>query len=187
MNKKTTEFDTYYRTFAQKLYGLAFKMVNNQQDAFDIVQESFIKAYQNWEKFRGDSAVSTWLYKITLNLSYDFLKKRNRANILPVEKDFEDKRIIANDRRVMESDKMEKIKEEIENLTPKQKSIFILKSYDELTYQEIAKIMNSRVGTIKATYFQVIQKIKKNIGEKNQNPSKNIGAREVDKNVLQKI
>ncbi len=176
MNKKTTEFDEYYRLFAQKLYGVAFKMVSNQQDALDIVQESFIRAYQNWAKFRGDSAVSTWLYKITLNLSYDFLKKRGRANILPVEKDFEDRRVVPNDRRIMDSDRMEKIKKEIDNLTPKQKSIFILKSYDELTYREIARIMNSRIGTIKATYFQVIQKIRKNVSDK-----------EVGKNVLQEI
>jgi RNA polymerase sigma-70 factor, ECF subfamily len=167
MNKKATEFDTYYRMFAQKLYGVAFKMVNNQQDALDIVHEGFIRAYQNWEKFRGDAAVSTWLYKITLNLSYDFLKKQRRANLLPIEKDFEDKRVIPDDRRVMESDRIERIKAEIKNLTPKQKSIFILKSYEELTYEEIAKIMHSRVGTIKATYFQVIQKIKKRLGEKN--------------------
>ena len=167
MKKKTTDFDEYYRLFAQKLYGVAFKMVNNQQDALDIVQESFIKAYQNWEKFRGDAAVSTWLYKIALNLSYDFLKKRSRANLMPIEKDFEDKRIIPNDRKVMESDSLERIKAEVENLTPKQKAIFILKSYDELTYCEIARIVNSRVGTVKATYFQVIQKIRKNMGEKN--------------------
>ena len=167
MNKKTAEFDEYYRMFAQKLHGLAFKMTGNRQDALDIVQESFIKAYGNWEKFRGDSAVSTWFYRITLNLSYDFLKKRSRANILPVEKDFEDKRVVPDDRRVMESDRIEKIRKEIENLTPKQKSIFILKSYDELTYKEIAKIMHSSVGTIKATYFQSVQKIRKNMEGKN--------------------
>lgn len=166
MKNKTAEFDEHYRMFAQKLYGLAFKMVNNQQDALDIVQESFTKAYRNWGKFRGDSAVSTWLYKITLNLSYDFLKKRSRLNFLHIDKDFEDRRIVPDDRRIMDSDRMEKIKREINNLTPKQKAIFILKSYDELTYKEIARITNSRVGTIKATYFQVIQKIKKNVGEK---------------------
>lgn len=165
MKKKTVEFDEYYRMFAQKLYGVAFKMVNNQQDALDIVQESFIKAYQNWEKFRGDSAVSTWLYRIVLNRSYDFLKKRSRANILPIEKDFEDSKAIPDDRMVMQSDRMEEIRKEIENLTPRQKSIFILKSYDGLTYEEIARIMNRRVGTIKATYFQAIQKIKRNLGE----------------------
>jgi len=166
MDNKTTAFDEYYRTFAKKLYGVAFRMVSNKEDALDIVQESFVKAYQNWEKFRGDSAVSTWLYKITLNLSYDFLKKRMKSNTLPVEKDFEDPRICINEKKIIESDMINIIKKEVEALTPKQKSIFILKSYDELTYKEIAKITNSRIGTVKATYFQIVQKIKKNVCDK---------------------
>lgn len=166
MNNKTADFDEYYREFAKKLYSLAFKMVNNQHDAMDIVQESFIRAYKNWDKFRGDAAVSTWLYKITLNLSYDFLNRRGRVNILPVTRDFEDRRIRSGEKELMKSDMIDAIKREVDSLTPKQKSIFIMKSYDELTYREIAKIMNSRVGTIKASYFQIVQKIKKSVGTK---------------------
>jgi len=163
MNNKTADFDEYYREFAKKLYALAFRMVNNQHDAMDIVQESFVKAYKNWDKFRGDAAVSTWLYKITLNLSYDFLNRRGRVSILPVTKDFEDRRIRGGEKEIMKSDMIDIIKKEVDSLTPKQKSIFIMKSYDELTYKEIAKIMNSRIGTIKASYFQIVQKIKKSV------------------------
>jgi len=163
------EFDEYYRMFAKKLYALAFRMVKNQQDAMDIVQESFMKAYQNWGKFRGDSAVSTWLYKITLNLSYDFLKKRGRIVQLPEKKDFEDTKIRANEKEIIKSDMIDIIKNALETLTPKQKSIFMLKSYDELTYKEIAKIMKSRVGTIKASYFQIVQKIRKSVYDKEVN------------------
>lgn len=162
-NKKRV-FEEYYRDNAGKLYGVAFRMVNNRQDAMDIVQESFVRAYQNWEKFRNEAAVSTWLYKITLNLSYDFLKKRSRDGVLPIEKDFEDKRLHIGERDIINSDISDEIKKKINNLTPKQKMVFILKCYEELTYEEIARITKSRVGTVKATYFQVIQKIKKNIG-----------------------
>ena len=90
--EKKTGFDACYRMYAQKMYGLAFKMVHNRQDALDIVQESFIRAYENWHKFRGDSAVSTWLFKITLNQSYDYLRKRQREKTVEMDRDFEDRR-----------------------------------------------------------------------------------------------
>ncbi|HOL21852.1 MAG TPA: RNA polymerase sigma factor [bacterium] len=164
--EKKIAFEGFYKEYAGKLYGVAFRLVNNRQDAMDIVQESFVRAYQNWEKFRNESAVSTWMYKITLNLSYDFLKKRSRNGTLPVEKDFEDERLHISEKNIIESDMADNIKKEIDNLTPKQKAVFILKCYEELTYEEIARITKSRVGTVKATYFQVIQKIKKNLGGK---------------------
>jgi len=166
-DEKKIVFEGFYRDYAGKLYGVAFRMVNNRQDAMDIVQESFIRAYKNWEKFRNESAVSTWLYKITLNLSYDFLKKRSRDGILPIEKDFEDRRLDeCHEKDIINADIVDSIKKEIDNLTPKQKTVFILKCYEELTYEEIARITNSRVGTVKATYFQVLQKIRKNLGGK---------------------
>lgn len=164
--RKRIVFDEYYRQNAGRLYNVAFRMVNNRQDAMDIVQESFVRAYQNWENFRNEAAVSTWLYRITLNLSYDFLKRRSKTGTLPVEKDFEDTRLNIGEKDIINSDILDRVKKEIDNLTPKQKMVFILKCYEELTYEEIARITKSRIGTVKATYFQVIQKLKKNLGGK---------------------
>lgn len=168
-DEKQRVFEEFYKEYAGKLYSVAFRMVNNRQDAMDIVQESFVRAYKNWEKFRSESAVSTWLYKITLNLSYDFLNKKTNKGLLPIEKDFEDEKLHIGEQNLINSDRLDSIKKEIDNLTPKQKMVFILKCYEELTYEEIAKITKSRVGTIKATYFQVIQKIKKNLGGSKKN------------------
>jgi len=163
-DEKKIVFEGFYRDYAGKLYGVAFRMVNDRQDAMDIVQESFIRAYKNWEKFRNESAVSTWLYRITLNLSYEFLKKRSKDGTLPIEKDFEDRRLNVGEKDIINADIADSIKKEIDNLTSKQKTVFILKCYEELTYEEIARITKSRVGTVKATYFQVLQKIRKNLG-----------------------
>ncbi|MCX8081799.1 MAG: RNA polymerase sigma factor [bacterium] len=165
-DEKKIIFEEFYKEYAGKLYSVAFRMVSNKQDAMDIVQESFIRAYQNWEKFRNEAAVSTWLYRITLNLSYDFLNKRSQKGLLPIEKDFEDERLHIGEKNLINSDRIDSIKKEIDNLTPKQKAVFILKCYEELTYEEIARLTKSRIGTVKATYFQVIQKIKKNLGGK---------------------
>jgi len=163
--KKKSNFEIYYREYAQKLYGVALRMVNNHQDALDIVQECFLKAYQKWENFRGDATVSTWLYRITVNLSYDFLRKKTKERKVEMSENFviPDKRKWGGEKEIFNQDIVEKIKNEIDKLTPKQKSIFILKTYEGLTYKEIADILHSRVGTVKATYFQTVQKIKRNL------------------------
>lgn len=162
-DKKTADFDVFYRMYAPKLYGVAFKMVNNQQDALDIVQESFIKAYKNWEKYRGEACVSTWLFKITLNTSYDYLRKKMHSRTVEMDIDFQDKKRHFGEAKIIKEDIANEVKAEIEKLTPKQKAVFILKTYDGLNYREIAKITNSRIGTVKATYFQVVQKLKKKL------------------------
>ncbi len=165
---KTTlcdDFDTHYRELAPRMYGVAYRMVNNQQDALDIVQEAFIKAFDNRHKFRGTSSVSTWMYRITVNLSYDFLRRRQRMRLEEVETDTytESAETERNGRNVIMKDVLDLIKEEIDKLPPRQKSVFILKTYEEMKYSEIAGILNSRVGTVKSTYFQAVQKLKKNV------------------------
>jgi len=169
MSDNKLNFDDCYKEFSQKLYGVAFRMVGNHEDALDIVQGSFLKAYKNWDKFQGNSKISTWLYRIVMNLSYDLLRRRNKIKKVEF---IENYKIRNNDfggeRTIEEELLLKKIKEEIEKLTPKQKTIFILRTYEELSYQEIANVIHSRVGTVKATYFQIIQKLRKNLKEKGE-------------------
>ncbi|MCM8803945.1 MAG: RNA polymerase sigma factor [Candidatus Omnitrophica bacterium] len=168
MNEREN-FEDCYIKLANKIYGVAYKMVNNHQDALDIVQEVFLRAYKNWNNFKGLSKISTYLYRIAVNLSYDFLRKKNKlrkvenigfenwSNLVSSVK-FED--------CIKDEEIIEEIKKEIDNLTEKQKVIFILKTYEELTYEEIASILRKRVGTIKATYFQSLQKLRENLKKK---------------------
>lgn len=86
--KKKSNFELYYREYAQKLYGVALRMVNNHEDAMDIVQECFLKAYQKWNSFRGDATVSTYLYRIAVNLSYDFLRKKTKERRVELKEEF---------------------------------------------------------------------------------------------------
>ncbi len=162
-SKKEHEFNACYRTYAPRIYGLAYRMVNNHQDALDIVQESFMKAYKNWEKFRGDAAISTWLFRITLNHSYDYLRKRQKEKTFEIKRDIEDAKKYFGESKIIKEDVLKIVSLAIEQLTPKQKAIFVLKTYDGLKYQEIARITHSRIGTVKATYFQVVQKLRKNL------------------------
>lgn len=165
MNKRE-KFETFYREYANKLYSVAIRMVKNHEDALDIVQECFLRAYEKWENFRGDAKVLTYLYRITMNLSYDLLKKKNRESDLELKEGMvKGSDIIDSEKKIRDDRVLEKIDEEIDKLTEKQKAIFILKTYEQLSYKEIAKILNSKIGTIKATYFQILQKIRKKLKE----------------------
>ncbi|MCK9266783.1 RNA polymerase sigma factor, partial [bacterium] len=124
-SKKKTDFDTCYRMYAPKMYGVAFKMVSNHHDALDIVQESFIKAFNNWEKFRGDAKISTWLFRITLNQSYDFLRKKQKERSVELEKDVEDIRRDFGESKIIKEDVWKQIKKEIDELPPRQKAVFV--------------------------------------------------------------
>ena len=142
-------------------------MVQNHSDALDIVQEGFLRAYKNRDKFKGNSKISTWLYRIITNLSYDFLRKRSKEKKMELFENYGIKSsTFSGENRIIQQDILDKVKEEIETLTPKQKMVFILKTYEGLPYKEIARITHSRIGTVKATYFQTIQKIRKNLVKK---------------------
>lgn len=160
-------FEEYYTKYANKIYGVVYRMVNNHDDAIDIVQEVFLRAYRKRNSFKGLSKFSTYLYRIAVNLTYDFLKKKNREkrienlnfeNLSPYHTSFE--------KSLYQEKIIEEIKNEIENLTEKQKAVFILKTYEDLKYEEIARILKKPVGTIKATYFQSLQKIRENLKKK---------------------
>jgi len=164
---KIQDFDACYRENAQRMYGVAFRMVQNHFDALDIVQEGFLRAYKSWDKFKGNSKISTWLYRIITNLSYDFLRKKNREKKMEFFENCGMKSFtFSGENRIIQQNILAKVKEEIETLTPKQKMVFILKTYEDLSYKEIAKITHSRIGTVKATYFQTIQKLRKNLVKK---------------------
>ncbi len=167
--KEKENFEECYIKYANKIYGVAYKMVNNHQDAVDIVQEVFLRAYKNWNNFKGLSQISTYLYRIAVNLSYNFLKKRKRFKKIE-NKDFENWQKFSSNVKfedcVRDEELVDEIKKEIDNLTEKQKAIFILKTFEELKYEEIANILKKRVGTVKATYFQALQKIRENLKKK---------------------
>jgi RNA polymerase sigma-70 factor, ECF subfamily len=166
MENRNDGFDRYYREFSNRLYKVAFRMVNNQQDALDIVQDSFYKAYKNRDKFHGNSAISTWLYRIVVNQSFDFLRKRLHNRKVEIDKVVLKSKNRSAEKELMNKDMVGILKKEIDVLPPRQKTIFILKTYEEFTYKEIAVITRSRIGTVKATYHQTVQKLKRISKEK---------------------
>ncbi len=152
----------------KKIFLLSVKILKNYEDAEDATQEIFMKVYQNINKFRQESKFSTWLYRIALNHIYNFSnKKRNVKNLNEKNQDFY---ILTNEtpeKVLYEKELYNKLNEIIEELSPKQKEVFLLRYYNGLKFNEIAKILKKSLGTIKSNYFFAMQKIKKEL-EKEQ-------------------
>jgi len=166
MRQKSEEFDAFYREYGRRLYAVAFRLVQNKEDALDILHDSFLRAYRHWQRFRGRAKVSTWLYRIVVNLSYDLLRRRSRTKHLELldhydyRKDFYD-----GEKAVVRKTLAEQVNAALEVLTERQKAVFVLKVYEELSFQEIAAATSSRIGTVKATYFQALQKVRRCLKE----------------------
>jgi RNA polymerase sigma-70 factor (ECF subfamily) len=147
--------------YKEPIYWHIRRLVVSHEDAEDILQETFIKVYRFAGSFRGDSKIFTWLYRISTNeCSRHFKKGKNilkRSGSINQELSGEP---LVND---MESSNaiLFKFQQAIQELPTKQKIVFNLRYYDELSYEEIARITNSSVNTLKTNYHLASEKIKK--------------------------
>jgi len=161
------EFEKLYQRYAPVLYRTAYRMLKNDADALDIVQEAFIRIYNGLSKFRKQSNIQTWMYRIVMNLCYDHFRRKKKITFVSEQEIFnpdQEKENFAteafSDFNEVESRRKQNLQKALEQLTLRQKTIFNLRIYEELTYEEIAKIMKIKVGTAKATFFQAVEKIK---------------------------
>ncbi|MCM8768446.1 MAG: RNA polymerase sigma factor [Candidatus Omnitrophica bacterium] len=165
--KEQIDFENCYQEFAPRLFAVAYRLLRNQTDALDVVQESFLRAFRKRNNFRGRAKVSTWLYRIVTNRCYDVLRKRSREKKIEYGENYHAKSAGFNGEHWLQQEKMiAMVRQEMEKLTEKQKTVFILRVYEELPYDEIARITHSRVGTVKATFFQSVMKIRKGLKER---------------------
>jgi len=141
------------------VYRLAFKMTGNREDALDLSQEAFIKAYTNLHSFRGESRLSVWLYRLTYNLCLDFARKNSRAKIVSLSgrnDDGEDFDIEIPDYRhvpeqkILQEEQGKIISESIEELPEKHREILVLREISDMSYSEIASLLNISEGTVKS-------------------------------------
>ncbi len=150
------------KTYKEKIYFQVRKIVINHDDADDVTQESFIKIWRNLDKYRGDSKLYTWLYRIATNEALTFVQKKRKDLSI----DFDDNEFLSNQLLSPESDTYMtgdevqlKLQKALLLLTDKQRAIFNLKYFEELKYEEIAEITNTSVGGLKAMYHLSVKKI----------------------------
>lgn len=155
-------FDRLVERYQRDVYRLCYRYVNNHQDANDMAQEAFLKAYRALSRFRGDSAFSTWLYRIAVNTCLNFRSARR----LPQEELSEhlaDATAGVAD-RLQEDERSAQVRDAVAQLPEKQRATLILKIYHDLTHEEVARVLGASVGTVKANLFHALGNLRKRMG-----------------------
>ena len=155
-------FDRLVERHQREIYRLCFRYVNNHEDASDLAQDSFVKAYKAIGRFRGDSAFSTWLYRIAVNTCLNFrAAKRIAQEELSDALADPGKPVVQN---MHERERSEQVRAAVTRLPEKQRATLILKVYHDLTHEEVAAILGSSVGTVKANLFHAVGNLRKMLG-----------------------
>ena len=155
-------FDRLVERYQRDVYRLCYRYVNDHQDANDLAQESFLKAYRALGRFRGDSAFSTWLYRIAVNACLNFRAARQpQAAELPEALPARDEGALE---RLESDERAAEVRAAVARLPEKQRATLILKVYQELSHEEVAKVLGSSVGTVKANLFHALGNLRKMMG-----------------------
>ena len=142
-------FNEVIRLYSEPLYRQIRRMVQTHDDAADILQNTFLKAWQSIENFRGDAKLSTWLYKIAFNESITHLQRERKRLSL----------IIEADEWVDGDDLALKLRKAVATLPEKQRMVFNMKYFDEMKYEQMSEILGTSVGALKASYHLAVKKI----------------------------
>ena len=154
-------FNKIVLKYQQKIYWHARRMTGNHLDADEVAQEVLIVLYNKLKDFQFKSSLYTWIYKITSTRCINFLRKKNVRQYFSFEdnetKVLKSKEDLVKDLEVKE--KLDKLHEVLNKIPLKQREVFILRNFDELSYEEIAEITGGSIGGLKANYFHAIKKI----------------------------
>ncbi len=151
-------FDELVRRHQVKIHDLCYKMLRNYDDAKDMAQETFLKAYQKINKFRGKAKFSTWLYRIAVNNCLNFIKRQK-----PTEELFEEITSSGKDDpvQIYKSKKFrEIIRKAVAKLPEVQRAVFTLRSLEDLSYQEVSEILNKPISTVKVNHHLAVKNLR---------------------------
>jgi len=161
VNGDESSFNRLAVKYRERIYWHARRMTGNHVDADEIVQEVLMVLYNKLKTFEFKSSLYTWIYTITNTRSINYLKKKRLRNFFSLDditnKKFEQKDVIDN---LELKQKVEKIESALQKLPVKQREVFVMRNFDELSYEEIAHITGKSIGTLKANHFHALNKIK---------------------------
>lgn len=152
-------FGTLVDHYSQQLYWQIRRMVGSHEDADDVLQNTFVKAWTNLDGFRGDARLSTWLYRIALNETLNFLQKKKQTLSLDTDCEALPLHSLTAD-EYFDGDETEKqLQQAVAALPEKQRMVFTLKYFQEMKYDDMSEVLQTSVGALKASYHHAVRKV----------------------------
>jgi RNA polymerase sigma-70 factor, ECF subfamily len=154
-------FDVLVERHRRHIYQLCFRFTGNHEDASDLAQEAFIRAYRALAGFKGQSAVGTWLHRIAVNVCLNRVSSKAPAVEHLGARDLIDDQAEGADAALVRAERAAEVRSAISRLPAKQRATLVLRVYHELPHEEIAGILGSSVGAVKANFFHAMANLKK--------------------------
>ena len=154
-------FDVLVERHRRNVYQLCYRFVGNHEDASDLAQDVFIRAYRALDGFKGQSAVGTWLYRIAVNLCLNRVSVKAPATEPLQAREHADTRGESADATLLRSERAAEIRSAIARLPKKQRAAVVLRVYHDLPHDQIARILGSSVGAVKANFFHALGNLRR--------------------------
>jgi len=157
---------------SRSVFRLAYRLTGHEQDAEDVVQEAFLRAFREIRRFEARSSFATWLYRITVNCSHDLLRQRPRAGTRPSLDDpdsmaaaeLADSSAAADPMRELSSRRIdERVRAAMAGLSGQERSAFVMRHYEGLSIEEIGGVLNLKASAAKHSIFRAVQKLRRSL------------------------
>ena len=165
----TDAFRVLVERHSRALFRLAYRMTGNQQDAEDVVQDSFLRAYKQLARFDERASFGTWLYRIAVNCSLDLVRSRKRRNELtaPAESEMEDPVLAlpshdpAPDRIAMSGEVRDRVADAMGELSASERTAFVLRHFEGMCIEDVSRVLGCQPGAAKHSVFRAVQKLRR--------------------------
>lgn len=155
-------FEEFVRRYERHVYRVAFRVLQNRPEAQEMVQEVFVRAYRALPRFRSGAGLGTWLYRITMNACLDSKRRvRSRREVPLTAASGEAAEGADPSARAASREFAARVSAALEELPPRQRATLILRIYEELSLPEIAEVLESPLGTVKANYHHALLKVRR--------------------------
>jgi len=164
LDGQNAAFDVIVERHRRSVYQICYRFVGNDEDASDLSQETFVKAWRGLRAFKGQAQLSTWLYRIAVNTCLNRVQAKGLSTEAIEHDAFEDTTADDPGARVLRDERARAVRRAIAQLPNKQRATLILRSYQDLSHREIAAVLGSSVGAVKANFFHALSNLKKLLG-----------------------
>ncbi len=183
----TDSFNDLIRRWERPIFALAYRLIGHEDDARDVCQETFLRAFRGLKGFKGQARFSSWLYRITVNVARDWMRRRRRTPLVAVPEgvdvaDLADQAGMsapaeAADEAVARKDLSRAVGRAMKVLSEEQRTAIILKEYHGLTFQEIADMLDVPLSTVKTRLYQGLTLLRRELGDRGQGAARPLAGR----------